>query len=89
MKQCTFAAVLVVRVVAVVGVLWLVGCAPAQAVQEQDGPRWFKGNLHTHTLWSDGNEFPEVVARWYHQRGYHFLVLSDHNILSEGIRWMS
>src|SRR4051812_14578354 len=22
-------------------------------------PRWFKGNLHTHSLWSDGNDYPE------------------------------
>lgn len=50
---------------------------------------WYKGNLHTHTLWSDGNDFPEMVADWYQRRGYHFLALSDHNILSEGVRWMN
>ena len=50
--------------------------------------RWFKGNLHTHTLWSDGNDFPEMVADWYVRNGYNFLALSDHNVLSEGIRWM-
>jgi len=26
------------------------------------GPRWWKGNLHTHTFWSDGDAFPEMVA---------------------------
>src|SRR5688572_23386012 len=50
--------------------------------------RWWKGNLHTHTLWSDGDDFPEMIADWYRSEGYHFLALSDHNILSEGIRWM-
>jgi len=25
-------------------------------------PRWWKGNLHTHTFWSDGDDFPEMVA---------------------------
>ena len=50
--------------------------------------RWWKGNLHTHSLWSDGNDFPEMIADWYRQRGYHFLALSDHNVLSEGPRWM-
>lgn len=50
--------------------------------------RWWKGNLHTHTLWSDGNDFPEMIAEWYRTHGYHFLALSDHNILSEGVRWM-
>lgn len=58
------------------------------AVDASDDPRWWKGNLHTHTLWSDGDEFPEVVAEWYKDRGYHFLALSDHNVLSQGDRWM-
>jgi len=50
--------------------------------------RWFKGNTHTHTLWSDGNDFPEMVIDWYHKRGYHFLALSDHNLLSVGQKWI-
>jgi hypothetical protein len=50
--------------------------------------RWFKGNLHTHSLWSDGNDFPEMIADWYRRSGYQFLALSDHNILSEGEKWM-
>ncbi len=53
------------------------------------GPaRWYKGNLHTHSLWSDGNDFPEVIARWYKERGYDFLSLSDHNILADHEKWM-
>jgi hypothetical protein len=51
-------------------------------------PRWYKGNLHTHTLWSDGDDFPDMVAAWYRQHGYHFLALSDHNTLSQGMKWM-
>lgn len=51
--------------------------------------RWWKGNIHTHSLWSDGNDFPEMIAEWYRTRGYNFLSLSDHNVLSEGQRWMS
>src|SRR5687768_8897544 len=51
-------------------------------------PRWWKGNLHTHTLWSDGDDFPEMVAEWYRTRDYNFLALSDHNVLSQGMRWM-
>lgn len=49
--------------------------------------RWYKGNTHTHTLWSDGNGLPESVADWYKRNGYNFLVLSDHNILSRGEKW--
>jgi hypothetical protein len=52
-------------------------------------PRWWKGNLHTHTLWSDGDDYPEMVADWYKQHGYNFLALSDHNILSNQERWIS
>lgn len=44
--------------------------------------RWYKGNTHTHTLESDGDSSPEDVTRWYRERGYHFLVLSDHNVLT-------
>jgi hypothetical protein len=51
-------------------------------------PQWYKGNIHTHTLWSDGNDFPEMVCDWYRTNGYHFLSLSDHNVLSQGQRWM-
>ncbi|MEL7496521.1 MAG: hypothetical protein AAFN77_02860 [Planctomycetota bacterium] len=50
--------------------------------------RWYKGNLHTHSLWSDGNDFPEMIAKWYVEHDYQFLALTDHNILSEGERWM-
>jgi hypothetical protein len=50
--------------------------------------RWWKGNLHTHSLWSDGNDFPEMIAEWYRTHGYHFLALSDHNVLSQGVKWI-
>jgi hypothetical protein len=49
---------------------------------------WYKGNTHTHSFWSDGNDFPEMIALWYRDHGYDFLVLSDHNILSQGEKWM-
>jgi hypothetical protein len=45
--------------------------------------RWYKGNLHTHTLNSDGDSTPLDVASWYRENGYQFLVLSDHNYLTE------
>ncbi len=47
------------------------------------GTRWYKGNTHTHTLESDGDSPPEVVARWYRDHGYDFLVLSDHNVFTD------
>lgn len=56
--------------------------------QQEELNRWYKGNLHTHSLWSDGNDFPEMISKWYADRGYHFLALTDHNILSRGQKWM-
>jgi predicted metal-dependent phosphoesterase TrpH len=51
--------------------------------------RWWKGNLHTHSFWSDGDDFPEMIAEWYKTNGYHFVAFSDHNTLQEGSKWMS
>ena len=44
---------------------------------------WFKGNTHTHTTESDGDSSPDDVVRWYRTHGYDFLVLSDHNVLTD------
>ena len=52
-----------------------------------DGQRWFKGNTHTHTLWSDGDGAPELSVAWYKEHGYDFLSLTDHNIVLEGDKW--
>ena len=49
---------------------------------------WWKGNLHTHSLWSDGDDYPEQVVHWYKSCGYNFLAISDHNVLHEGDRFM-
>jgi hypothetical protein len=53
-----------------------------------DSLRWFKGNMHMHSFWSDGHDFPEVIADWYKQRGYHFIAFTEHNQLQEGDRWV-
>ncbi|MBX7118984.1 MAG: CehA/McbA family metallohydrolase [Gemmatimonadaceae bacterium] len=45
--------------------------------------RWYKGNTHTHTLNSDGDSHPDDVAKWYKEHGYAFLVLTDHNVLTD------
>ena len=45
--------------------------------------RWYKGNLHAHTFWSDGNAFPEEAVAWYKSRGYNFLGLSDHSMFQD------
>jgi hypothetical protein len=88
---------LVVAVIALVAV----GAAVAwqtQATKEPAGEllpalrqtktRFWKGNLHTHSFWSDGDDFPEMIADWYKRHSYDFLALSDHNILAEGQKWI-
>lgn len=55
----------------------------------KDTRKWYKGNLHTHSYWSDGDEFPEIIMDWYKSHGYHFVALSDHNILAEGEKWIT
>ena len=68
-------------------------CILSSATDAGDGipsdphPQWFKGNLHTHSLWSDGDDFPEMIADWYRDHGYHFLALTDHNVIATGQRW--
>lgn len=51
--------------------------------------RWFKGNTHTHSLWSDGNDFPDMISAWYKEHGYDFLGMSDHNTLNSGEKWVT
>lgn len=51
--------------------------------------QWFKGNLHTHSYWSDGDEFPEIIMNWYKSNDYQFVALTDHNILAEGDKWIT
>ena len=51
-------------------------------------PRYWKGNLHTHTLWSDGDDFPEMVVDWYKRHGYQFLALTEHNVIADGDKWV-
>ncbi len=46
--------------------------------------RWFRGNTHAHTrLSGHGDADAEVAAQWYHDQGYHFAVLSEHNAFLE------
>ncbi|MBN1939140.1 MAG: PHP domain-containing protein [Candidatus Aminicenantes bacterium] len=62
----------------------LVGLASINVSPEDSRPlRWYKGNTHTHTLNSDGDVAPDEAVRWYRGHGYHFLVLSDHNFLTD------
>lgn len=55
---------------------------PALPAQTAPPALYFKGNLHTHTLNSDGDSTPDDVVRWYREHGYNFVTLTDHNYLT-------
>ncbi len=64
--------------------LFLITCKSPETKQLT----WYKGNLHTHTYWSDGDEFPEMVLDWYKSKDYNFVSLSDHNTVSREEKWV-
>jgi predicted metal-dependent phosphoesterase TrpH len=72
----------------------LIYLAPILAVTAEPPPanppeNWYRGNTHTHTLWSDGDGAPEAVVAWYRDHDYDFLVLSDHNTMQTGEKWFA
>ena len=55
--------------------------ADSSPSQRQAG-RWYRGDLHSHTVHSDGlNTIPELAA-YARQRGLDFLAITDHNTCS-------
>jgi hypothetical protein len=61
--------------------IWL-SLASATTAQQPD-LHWYKGNTHTHTINSDGDSAPDVVARWYREHDYQFLFITDHEYLTD------
>jgi hypothetical protein len=72
------------RLALLIFIIAIVGCNEPKSSPTKF---WFKGNLHTHSYWSDGDEFPEVIMDWYKSNDYHFVALTDHNLLAEGEKW--
>jgi hypothetical protein len=44
---------------------------------------WYRGNLHTHTINSDGDSSPWDLVAWYKRNGYQFLAITDHNTFTD------
>lgn len=80
-----------VLIVSILGCLFLqlstTFAAEPVYLKESDNEKWYKGNLHTHSLWSDGDDYLEMIADWYKTHGYDFLSFTDHNILAQSDRW--
>jgi hypothetical protein len=53
------------------------------AQSETPAQRWYRGNLHTHSINSDGDSPPYEVMAWYKRHGYQFLALTDHNTFTD------
>jgi hypothetical protein len=53
-----------------------------------DPPSWHKGVTHIHSLWSDGDDAPEMIAAWYRERGYDFIAFSEHNTLQQNDKFV-
>jgi len=49
---------------------------------------WHKGVTHIHSLWSDGDDAPEMIAAWYRDRGYSFIAFSEHNTLQQNDKFV-
>ena len=47
----------------------------------REARQWHRGNTHTHATFSDENDTNDVpmIAGWYRDAGYDFLLLSEHN----------
>jgi hypothetical protein len=45
--------------------------------------QWYRGNLHSHTTASDGQQTPEEMARRYRAAGYGFLAVTDHGVVAD------
>lgn len=67
------------NIFSIIAIFTIVTILPAFSQEAQ----WYKGNTHTHTTNSDGNETPRRVVRWYLDHNYNFLVLSDHSYLTD------
>lgn len=71
------------RVLAIAVAFALSSCVTARQGSDftsaDEAGQWYKGNTHAHTTIGDGDSTPETVAKWYLDRDYNFLVLSEHN----------
>jgi len=51
---------------------------PPRFAETLDVSTFQRGNIHTHSSWSDGDRPPKSVYAWYRRRGYAFVAITDH-----------
>ena len=54
---------------------------------DENGEKWYKGNLHMHTTCSDGAYTPAEAAKLYKILGYDFIALTDHFYRNEAFEY--
>jgi hypothetical protein len=70
---------LLVPLIVAVAALTRIGSAQNAPASTQ----WYRGNLHAHTINSDGDSSPYDVMAWYKRNGYQFLAITDHNTFTD------
>ncbi|MGW8781391.1 CehA/McbA family metallohydrolase [Streptomyces sp. NPDC055796] len=51
------------------------------------GPGWYRGDLHLHSVHSDGQRTVDEIVAAARREGLHFIATSDHNTSSTGVTW--
>ena len=62
----------------------VVGWSPPPSIR---GARWYRGDLHLHTVHSDGQRDPDELAAAANAAGLDFIVSTDHNTSSANRVW--
>jgi hypothetical protein len=60
---------------------------PAPRQVAGTGPGWYRGDLHTHTVHSDGSHTQASLIALAQQAGLDFIGSSEHNTSSAGLTW--
>ena len=66
-----------ITVIILVAILWSVDLNDSESRWQ-----WFKGQTHAHTTNSDGDDLPRRVVRWYRDHNYNFLVITEHDTIT-------
>ena len=61
--------------------------APAPRAVPGTGRRWYRGDLHLHTVHSDGTRTPAEMVDAAREAGLDFFVSTEHNTSSAGLVW--
>ena len=54
-------------------------------IEEMENYREYVGNLHAHTVYSDGNARHAQIAAAAEAAGLNFIIITDHNVWVEGL----